>query len=65
MASTERPKCPICEFQMIRLPRPLMCFFGDVRAFQRQPCDFMVLLRHPFHLGANQDTQSTTLDLAE
>jgi hypothetical protein len=64
MATTDRPKCPACEFQMIHLPPPLMRFFGDVRAFQCQSCDFMVLLRHPFQLPADQDTQPR-LDAAE
>jgi hypothetical protein len=49
---------------MIHLPRPLMRLFGDIRAFQCQPCGFMVLLRHPFQLLAMHDTPPR-LDAAE
>jgi len=62
MAISVRPTCPACEFPMIHLPRPLMRLFGDIRAFQCQPCDFMVLLRH--NLLAKPDTQ-LRLDGAE
>ena len=64
MAILVRPTCPTCDFAMIHLSRPLMRLFGDVRAFQCQPCDFMVLLQHPFDLLAKPDTQ-LSLDAAE
>jgi hypothetical protein len=35
---------------MIRINRPLMPIFGDVRAFRCQPCGYMVLLQYPFEL---------------
>lgn len=44
MTMSDRPNCPTCDFRMIHVPRPLQQIFGDVRAFQCQPCDFMVLL---------------------
>lgn len=61
---SDRPKCPTCEFRMVHLSRPLLRLFGDVRAFQCQPCDFMVLLRYPFNLLSKDDTQPR-LDAAE
>jgi hypothetical protein len=33
---------------MIRINSPLMPIFGDIRAFQCQPCGFVVLLQQPF-----------------
>jgi hypothetical protein len=35
---------------MILINRPLMPIFGDIRAFQCQPCGFLVLLQYPFEL---------------
>lgn len=57
-----RPQCPTCDFQMILIRRPLMRIFGDIRAFQCQPCGFMVMLAYPFKLSS---TVEDKLDAAE
>jgi hypothetical protein len=41
-----------------------MRIFGDVRAFQCQPCNSMFLLRHPFKLLTTEETIGPTLDAA-
>ena len=64
MATSDRLKCPTCDFQMIHISRPLMRIFGDVRAFQCQPCNSMFLLRHPFKLLTTEETIGPTLDAA-
>lgn len=43
-----RPRCSKCDFPMIHISRPLMPIFGDIRAFQCQPCGYLVLLQLPF-----------------
>jgi len=50
---------------MVHTPRPLMRIFGDIRAFQCQPCDFVVLLRSPFKLLSTVEAICPRLDAAE